>query len=1361
MTQNSHLQQSMIKNVKIKPAVPLKSKQEIQNQNDQVNQQEVLGLSLENQSSENQNSENQSSENQNSKNQNSENSKDDIEIIEKKQDESKQYHEKLDVDESQEFKQIQNFQTNLNEIHDKDFYLNGFVRKTNSRVMTSQHGNLMLQQKYTYKNYLKETKLPELVCLNLTYNSQSILKQKAPISQEILAESQIKKYYQQIQQNLKLKSMRNTDKVNIKISKSQRMDKKEVEIEKPFEGFITKLQINQNNKVELIQVNTNDEIFQIQQYPLSYDFDKIPPSHLIAQEKTSGRYFIYDNNNKILCFASFPVKNSDRDDRTRPLIEMFLEDENPRINPSLYIEEFEDFSCLLVIGGYRKSKIKNSTQIYPTNSIKVFRLEKRIVSTSYVLQINMANQRMNPIIFKHKDLISNLNMQHEVLQNDKNQDQFVDLLCFIGGNYISDNKKNINLTKSNETCEILSCQVLQKLVQSKRNQQKFTYDLQNSLNIRFNNELQIPSHILKSFLKGSVVYQQQENNEPRRFLFGYQRKQIIEIKSINLNSKMLDLYEGEFHLRSHYTILPCMAEINNFHFELSKKVTIQTNTSQFTSNSLNKDRFSNKFEKGKDFQQYFPHNNLNEIIDKYNKKQTKNKQHHNYHHHNNNPNNHIKSSNINQQQSLKEQKQSSREIQQQYYQQQTKYRQQQSYKQMSQMDEKSNFPELRTNIKHEAKNINYDQIMHKQLSNSLKVNYKNSPQLDTIRQSDQSDQQTSQQLSIVRSQTDTFQNQLYSSIPIDEQHTSNLQFNFEDSLHSDSINYQILVKNNPLKDRRRSSLQEKKIRPSLNNIYGQIQGSILSQNNSLLAQQLNDRDDISEEEEEEDEQIEYQKQYKDIDYVKFQKIQPGQILKNYLLKSNIPELVDLKFLYNPKTILNQKNYKEEIQNQNHKLLALEKIRQNLNQRAKNERIIQNNESKTIYREKLRTSKNTNIFQQQKKYSKFVSRLIIKHNKAELLTVNIQEEIPEIKIYPISYDFGNILPSPFITQEYKTGRYFIYDNNNKILCFSSQPTKNSDRDDRSRPLIEMFLEDENPRIDPTLYIKEFENFSCLMVIGGYRRSQQTGKIYPTDSIKLFRLESRIVSTNYVLKLKLSQVRMNPIIVKTNEKKHEQGLEDSENFSDNERYILFIGGNNLTEYKKKVQGGLLVQANETAEILKVSELKHYMERANVKKNRETVNISQTVRLRYNTKLENIKVIRECLYKGCVVLDKRENTEPRRFLFGDRRKQILEIKSINIKEKLIDIVDGEFPLNANSTVYHQMAKINGDVLFYITDTEKKVRNINLKRMQEQNEYIQKNDKLQGNAANNMAKTLLIAKTLKEPQTVQERKAGICEIF
>lgn len=59
-------------------------------------------------------------------------------------------------------------------------------------------------------------------------------------------------------------------------------------------------------------------------------------------------------------------------------------------------------------------------------------------------------------------------------------------------------------------------------------------------------------------------------------------------------------------------------------------------------------------------------------------------------------------------------------------------------------------------------------------------------------------------------------------------------------------------------------------------------------------------------------------------------------------------------------------------------------------------------------------------------------------------------------YPLSYDFGNTPPSPFIVQEKRTGRFFMYDNNNKILCFSNTPVKNSERDDKSRPLIEMFL-----------------------------------------------------------------------------------------------------------------------------------------------------------------------------------------------------------------------------------------------------------------------------------------------------------------
>lgn len=61
---------------------------------------------------------------------------------------------------------------------------------------------------------------------------------------------------------------------------------------------------------------------------------------------------------------------SEKDDKSKPLIEMFLEDESIRYDPTLYIKEFFDYSCLLVIGGYRKSNNKNSSYIYPLDSIK-------------------------------------------------------------------------------------------------------------------------------------------------------------------------------------------------------------------------------------------------------------------------------------------------------------------------------------------------------------------------------------------------------------------------------------------------------------------------------------------------------------------------------------------------------------------------------------------------------------------------------------------------------------------------------------------------------------------------------------------------------------------------------------------------------------------------------------------------------------------------------------------------------------------------------------------------------------------------------------------------------------------------------
>ena len=50
---------------------------------------------------------------------------------------------------------------------------------------------------------------------------------------------------------------------------------------------------------------------------------------MAVQEKMTGIFFIYDNNNKILVYNSSPKTRTGRDDRTKPLIDMDLRDEKP------------------------------------------------------------------------------------------------------------------------------------------------------------------------------------------------------------------------------------------------------------------------------------------------------------------------------------------------------------------------------------------------------------------------------------------------------------------------------------------------------------------------------------------------------------------------------------------------------------------------------------------------------------------------------------------------------------------------------------------------------------------------------------------------------------------------------------------------------------------------------------------------------------------------------------------------------------------------------------------------------------------------------------------------------------------------
>ena len=58
-------------------------------------------------------------------------------------------------------------------------------------------------------------------------------------------------------------------------------------------------------------------------------------------------------------------------------------------------------------------------------------------------------------------------------------------------------------------------------------------------------------------------------------------------------------------------------------------------------------------------------------------------------------------------------------------------------------------------------------------------------------------------------------------------------------------------------------------------------------------------------------------------------------------------------------------------------------------------------------------------------------------------------------------------------------------------------------------------------------------------------------------------------------------------------------------------------------------------------------------------------------------------------------------------------MEITNINLKEKSLELLDGEFGLSSHTTVYPSMGKVIDDRLFYITDQERKVRTINLDNM------------------------------------------------
>jgi hypothetical protein len=64
----------------------------------------------------------------------------------------------------------------------------------------------------------------------------------------------------------------------------------------------------------------------------------------------------------------------------------------------LYLQEFLNFSVLFVIGGNVRDRERIGEDM-PVNTIKVFKLEKRMVSNSPILTLTTLYGRCQPIVF--------------------------------------------------------------------------------------------------------------------------------------------------------------------------------------------------------------------------------------------------------------------------------------------------------------------------------------------------------------------------------------------------------------------------------------------------------------------------------------------------------------------------------------------------------------------------------------------------------------------------------------------------------------------------------------------------------------------------------------------------------------------------------------------------------------------------------------------------------------------------------------------------------------------------------------------------------------------------------------------------
>ncbi|CAD8043813.1 unnamed protein product [Paramecium primaurelia] len=295
------------------------------------------------------------------------------------------------------------------------------------------------------------TKIPEIVTFNLIYNYKTIFKNEGISYEEAkhLDKSRIKRKEREQKASgaSVIKEILPTKKQYVRLYKNQ----------------ISKLCFIAPKSLILISQHLGNNT-QWEKHLKLQDFSGQRPSLSIVQEKTTGRFYIYDNKQgKVHIYSSDMLINDNKD---KPLVSLNLNEDKPRQDPLLYLieceHEYQWKSVLFVIGGHHLQRGEKK----PLKTIKVFEIKRREVTLTPVLTMTMTKSRMNPIVFdliKDKGLIwqdKDNGEKEKVDAEHRSVDQ--KYIFIMGGNPLLEYEREVDqeLIEANQTCEYVSLKLI-------------------------------------------------------------------------------------------------------------------------------------------------------------------------------------------------------------------------------------------------------------------------------------------------------------------------------------------------------------------------------------------------------------------------------------------------------------------------------------------------------------------------------------------------------------------------------------------------------------------------------------------------------------------------------------------------------------------------------------------------------------------------------------------------------------------------------------------------------------------------------------------------------------------------------------